>query len=65
MGTLHRAFIKLSRNDLCPCKSGKKIKHCNCDTRKALNDKIDIQTLGIYRDGFIVGRLKRKEKDSE
>jgi uncharacterized protein YecA (UPF0149 family) len=26
--TIKRTYSKIGRNDLCPCKSGKKYKHC-------------------------------------
>lgn len=30
----HREYPKIGRNDLCPCGSGKKYKHCCLDTGK-------------------------------
>jgi len=56
--TLIRAYKKVGRNEPCPCGSGKKLKHCDCEDRKVKDDYMEVETQNIIRDSKVIGRYK-------
>lgn len=53
-------MIKIGRNDLCSCKSGKKFKNC-CLERKYLED-LEKQNLIYYDENYMVSELMKESK---
>jgi len=51
-----RIYRKLSRNSLCPCDSGKKIKKCGCEDSQKKDDIVDTRTREVFRNGEVVGQ---------
>ena len=60
---LVRLYKKVSRNDLCPCGSGKKLKNCTCEDQSCKNDMVDLGSQLVYRGEEILGKLKDKEDE--
>jgi hypothetical protein len=57
-----RLYRKVYRNEPCPCGSGKKMKHCDCEERAMKDDTVDMSTDIVYRGGEPIGQLKENEK---
>lgn len=55
-----RIYKKVSRNAMCPCGSGLKVKHCECDGAKAKDDYVDAKTADVIRDGEVIHNLRKE-----
>ena len=58
---LVRVYKKLSRNAICKCGSGKKIKNCSCEDMKVLDDMLDKASGFVTRDGIVVGEWEKNK----
>lgn len=58
---LVRVYRNISRNDICPCLSGRKIKQCDCGFIEKMDDMVDLTTSNIMRGQKVIGKLTPKE----